>query len=146
MERLKYHMQNLVYFASIDKEFVIEEKDFIRQVGIRFGLDEEEISIIIDSKPISEPIIPESEVERYILFDDVLNLITIDRRIAEEEVFAARELAKRFGFNPEIADDIFNKMKRHIELGFDNNQISHSIKNSVFSLTNNIDSHGKHSM
>ena len=146
MERLKYHLQNLVYFASVDKEFVIEEKNFIRQVGMRFGLDDEEISIIVDSKPISEPKIPESEVERYILFDDVLNLITIDRKVTEDEVFAARKLAIQLGFNSEIANDILNKLKRHIELDFDSNQISHSIKNSVFSLTNNIDSHGKHSM
>jgi len=41
MESRKKHIQNLVYFALTDKHFDIAEKDFIRQVGKRFNLDDE---------------------------------------------------------------------------------------------------------
>lgn len=146
MEQRKKHLQTLVYFASVDKDFRTEEKDFIKQVGLRFNLNEEEINIIIDSKVTTEPTIPDLEVERYVLFDDLLNLIAVDKKITADEEKALRKIATKFGFTEQIADDILKKLKRHIELGFDSNQISHSIKNSVFSLINNINSYGKHSM
>jgi len=146
MERRKKHLQCLVYFAMADNNFAAEEKDFIRQVGKRLRLNDEEINIILDTKFVGEPQIPETEVERYILFDDIFNLIAVDKKITEEERTETRKIAQRLGFTIEIADNIIGKLNRHIELGFDNNQISHSVKNSVFSLTNNINSHGKYSL
>jgi len=80
------------------------------------------------------------------LFDDILNLIAIDKKITSEEEDEVKLIAEQLGFQPKMVDDIIVKLKRHIELGFDANQISHSLKNSIFSLTNNTLSHGKYSL
>jgi hypothetical protein len=83
----------------------------------------------------------------YILFDDILNLIAIDKKIEESEENEAKIIASKLGFPTNMFDDIIVKLKRHIELGFDVNQISHTIKNSVYSLTNKIiSSHDKYSL
>ena len=80
------------------------------------------------------------------MFDDILNLIAIDKKITSEEEDEVKLIAEQLGFQPKMVDDIIVKLKRHIELGFDANQISHSLKNSIFSLTNNTLSHGKYSL
>ncbi len=147
MDKRKKHIQNLVYFALADNNFDIAEKDFIKQVGKRLNIDENELNILLESKVIEQPEIPEDEVQRYILFDDILNLIVIDKKIEEQEESEIKKIAGKLGFPSNMVDDIIVKLKRHIELGFDANQISHSIKNSVFSLTNkNKLSHGKYSL
>lgn len=146
MEQRKKHLQCLLYFALLDKEFDASESNFIRQVGKRLQLSEEEIGIIISSKAKQQPELPEGEIQRYILFDDILNLVSIDGKITDKEEKEVKKVAEKLGFSGSMATDVIAKLKRHIELGFDSNQISHSIKNTLFSLTYNTNKNGKYSI
>jgi len=145
MEMKKRHLQSLMYFAHADNHAHPAELDFIRQVGKRLGLDDDEVNIIINSKIVAEVSLPHSEVQRYILFDDILNLIAIDKKITDAEEAGVKKVATALGFSAEMAEATLNKLKRHIELGFDTNQVSHAIKNTLFSFTFNLKSHEKYS-
>lgn len=136
MEKRKNHIQLLIHFAKVDNHFDERERQFIRQVGKRIELKDEEIETIMNSQINDKPPIPESEVQRYIIIDDLLNLVAIDKKITPEEENEVKSVAEEFGFPSSMVDEIIEKLKRHIELGFDTNQISHSVKNSVFSLNN----------
>ena len=92
----------------------------------------------MNSQIDDKPPVPESEVQRYIIIDDLLNLVAIDKKITPEEENEVKNVAEEFGFPSLMVDEIIKKLKRHIELGFDANQISHSVKNSVFSLNNKV--------
>lgn len=146
MEKREKHIQNLIYFAMSDKDFDVSEKDFIRQVGNRLGLSDEKLNSLIESAKGASLELPNNEVQRYILFDDILNLIAADKKITDAEEQEAMKLASVLGFPENMVHGVLLKIKRHIEQGYNANQLSNSIKNSVFTLTYNKASHDKYSI
>lgn len=108
----KRYLQILVYFAKSDNEPDKSELEFIRNVGRRIELEEAEIEEIIDSSPDWEPELPKSEVERFILFDDILDLIAADQKLTENEEAEARKIASKLGFMPAMVDEIFKNLRR----------------------------------
>ena len=146
MKNQKQHLENLVYFAWVDKDFDQKEKDYIMKVGLRLGLEANEVKKIIETPPISNFVLPDSEVLRYILFDDILNIICADKKITDEENNETIRIAKELGFDTSIADNLLTNLKKHIELGFDENFISNSLKQVSFLLTNNVLKNGNYSL
>lgn len=108
----KRYLQILVYFAKSDNSPDPAEIDFIREVGKRLELDEHETEEIINSDQQWEPELPKSEVERFILFDDILDLIAADQKLTEREEAEARKIAAKLGFMPNMVDEIFKNLRR----------------------------------
>ena len=73
MENEINHIRNLVYFGNSDNDFDEKEKEFIRDVGKRLGLDKATVENEINNKNNAVPPLPANEVLRYILLDDILN-------------------------------------------------------------------------
>ncbi len=119
----KQYLQILVYFAQADNDPDEIEIDFIRQVGIRIGLEDPEIDEIIESKPNWEPELPKSEVERFILFDDILDLIAVDSKLTEREEIEARKIAEKLGFLSSMVDEIFKNLRKRLTEGITLNKL-----------------------
>lgn len=113
----KRYLRILVYFAKSDNQPDLSEIELIRKVSQRLQLDEYEIQDIIDSNPQDEPELPKSEVERFILFDDILDLIAADGKLEENEILEARNIASKLGFLPSMVDEIFKNLRRLISDG-----------------------------
>jgi len=144
MKRKTDHIKCLVHFAQVDREFHEKEIAYIQKIGKRLGLTDDLVMECIREKGMNMPELPESEVLRYILFDDILNLLTIDGVIKPEEATEAKKVAQQLGFDPAMTDQIITKLKKHIELGDQQNEISLSIKNEVYRLSNNIQDHAEY--
>ncbi|MEQ3655684.1 MAG: hypothetical protein ABNH00_07455 [Dokdonia sp.] len=129
------HIKNLVHFAYIDNELHESEKKFIHHVGIRLGIEKNDIENELNSPPTSSPDLPTDEVLRFILLDDIINVITSDGIIQEQEVSECKKVAKDLGFEVSLVDTLLNKLLSHIENGFIENKTSLLIKSEVYKLT-----------
>jgi hypothetical protein len=125
MNKRRY-LQILVYFAKSDNEPDFAELEFIKQVGRRIELEEDEINEIIDSSPNWEPELPSSEVERFILFDDILDLIAADNKLTDQEENEARKIAQKLGFLPSMVDAIFKNLRQRLTDGITVNKLNNT--------------------
>ena len=129
------HIKNLVHFAYVDNHLHENEKAFIIKVGERLGLEKSIVDAEISNYSASTPQLPSNEILRFMLLDDILNLILADNNISEEEIKGCQKVATEFGFDIEIINSLVDKLKKHVENGFIENQASHFIKNELFNLT-----------
>lgn len=144
MENEINHIRNLVYFGNSDNDFDEKEKEFIRDVGKRLGLDKATVENEINNKNNAVPPLPANEVLRYILLDDILNLSIVDNIIKDEETLECKRIAKSFGFDEVVIDAIISKMNQHLDSGFSENNSSGLLKNELFKLTSENKSYGKY--
>ena len=68
--KLEY-IKCLVYFGYVDNDLHELEKEFIRNVGKRIGVDAKLIEQELNEKRKEEPKLPNSELMRFILLDDL---------------------------------------------------------------------------
>lgn len=120
----KRYLQILVYFARTDNHPDDSEINLIYHIGERIGLKKEEIEEIIDTDPQWEPELPKSEVERFILFDDILDLISADQKLTDREESEARKIAEKLGFLPSMVDEIFKNLRRQLNEGITINKLN----------------------
>ncbi len=138
------HIRNLVYFGHTDNNFDEKEKEFIRNVGHRLGIDKETTENEVNIKSDVAPPLPTNEVLRYILLDDILNLCIVDNVIKDEEIAECKRIARLFGFNEEVIDSIISILKKHLESGFEENNSSILLEKEFFKLTADNYSYGKY--
>jgi uncharacterized tellurite resistance protein B-like protein len=129
------HIKTLVHFAYVDKHLHEKEKKFIIKVGERLGLNIKTVEQLIQKKVPSMPPLPKDEVLRFVLLDDIFNLIVSDKIITEEEIKECKQVAEEFGFEENIVDPFITKLKSHIKDNFSDNQTTLFIKNEMFKLT-----------
>lgn len=129
------HIKNLVYFAYIDGELHESEKKFIQHVGERLSINGESVTEIINSGRPNEAIIPKDEVLRFILLDDIFNVITSDGIIHDQEMSECKKLASELGFENDVIETLISKLQNHIQNGFVENRTSQFIKNELYRLT-----------
>lgn len=130
----KQYLQILVFFAKADNEPDPSEIEFIREVGKRIALNEQEVEELLLTYPDWEPELPKSEVERFILFDDILDLIAVDAKLTDREESEARKLAQRLGFMPAMVDEIFKNLRRRLAEGTAINNLSADSNNKPKNL------------
>lgn len=139
------HIRNLVYLGQADHEFHVKEKDFIKKVGERLGLSKYEIDTELCSKIVERPPLPTDEVLRFILLDDLLNLMASDGKINDEEIDVCKKLAMELGFQSDMVISISEKIKKHLVEGFAENSTEILIKNELFKSTTKNNYHEKYS-
>jgi uncharacterized tellurite resistance protein B-like protein len=144
MNNPEKHLETLVHFARVDGKFNDEEKTFLRHIGKRLQLPDATIAEVLDAEASKVYNLPDNEVLRYILFDDILNLLVSDRLIDPVEIEEVRKLAVLLGFEASMADEILTSLERFLANGLNNLEISHEIKNSIFSITNKMMPHEKY--
>ena len=131
------HIRNLIHFAYADGHLHEKELELIKKVGTRLGLTESVIKEEIENKSNSVPPLPENEILRYILFEDMLQIIIADSKITDTEVAECKRFAEKMGFKTEMVDGLILKMKEHIENGFISNTNVEFLQSEMYNLTIN---------
>jgi len=129
------HIRNLVYLGQVDNYFHEKEKEFVRKVGERLGLDQNEIEKELNSTIDERPSLPTEEILRFILIDDLINLMAADGKIKDEEIDALKKTAQELGFESDMIISISEKIKKHVMDGFAENATQVLIKNELFKST-----------
>ncbi|MCO6496022.1 MAG: hypothetical protein J5I50_00010 [Chitinophagaceae bacterium] len=139
------YIRNLVYLGQADNDFHEKEMEFVKKVGERLGLSQNEIEKELNSKIDERPPLPTEEILGFILLDDLMNLMASDGRIMNEEIDACKKIAKELGFESEMIVSISEKIKKHIMEGFAENATQILIKNELFKSTTKNYYHEKYS-
>ncbi len=92
--------------AATDGALTETEKDFLSTVALSKGIGEEELNSILNSTEPMEITIPEDEEERIDQLAALIGMMMIDGSIYDEEFQFCAMIAKKYGFNPEIVNDI----------------------------------------
>lgn len=129
------HIRNLVYLGQVDNDFHEKEREFVRKVGKRLGLGQNEIEKELNSTIVERPPLPTEEILRFILIDDLVNLMAADGKIKDEEIEACKKTAQELGFESDMIISISEKIKKHLMDGFAENATQVLIKNELFKST-----------
>ena len=129
------HIRNLVYLGQADSNFHKKEIEFVKKVGERLGLSQNEIEKELNSAIDERPPLPTEEILSFILLDDLMNLMASDGKIMDEEIDACKKVAHELGFESEMIISISEKIKKHLTEGFAENETQVFIKNELFKST-----------
>jgi len=129
------HIRNLVYLAQSDRHFHKKEKEFVRKVAERLGLSSNETEEVLSPQEFEKPPLPSQEILRFILLDDLLNLMASDGKIKDEEIEICRNIAEAFDFHPDMIVALSEKIRNHLSEGFSENVTQVLIKNELFRST-----------
>ncbi len=131
------HIKNLIHFALADGHLHDKELELIKAVGRRMGLENSEIEKEILDKSSLVPPLPENEVLRFMLFEDLLQIILADLKITNEEIRECKRVAKEMGFEEKMVDNLINKMQEHLTNGFIKNTKVDFLESEMYNLTIN---------
>ena len=138
------HIKNLIHFALADGHLHNKELVLIKAVGRRIGLENSEIEKeILDISSLAPPL-PENEVLRFILFEDLLQIILADLKITNEEIRECKRVAKEMGFEEKMVDNLIGKMQEHLKNGFIKNTKVEFLESEMYNLTINKIDNGKY--
>ncbi|MFC1508870.1 hypothetical protein ACFL60_04170 [Candidatus Omnitrophota bacterium] len=99
-------IKTLSSLAAVDGTFDEAEKEFLGNVATKWGINEEELNSIVNSKETMDISIPEDEGKRIEEFATLLRMMMVDGKIYDEEFQFCSTIAEKFGFNPDIVNDI----------------------------------------
>jgi len=139
------HIRNLVYLGQVDSDFHEKEREFVKKVGERLGLSQNEIEKELNSTMDKRPPLPTEEILSFILLDDLMNLMASDGKIMDEEIEACKKIAQELGFESDMIITISEKIKKHLMDGFAENATQVLIKNELFKSTTKNYYHEKYS-
>ena len=99
-------MKTLSSLAAVDGTFDEAEKEFLGNVASMWGINEEELTIILNSKDAEKFSVPEDEGKRIEELATLIRMMMVDVKIYDEEFQFCSTIAEKFGFNPGIVNDI----------------------------------------
>lgn len=98
----KSHLKNLVALAKIDGHFHEKERDFLYEIGIKYGLKPRQIEIILNSDKEFDLEIPEGHEQRLGLLYDTVCMMLADGVIDDAEMEFCEHMFDRFDYNSEL--------------------------------------------
>ncbi len=134
MERKVEYIRVLIYLGRADAEFHEKEKEYIRKVGFRLGLNDEDLDKELSATTAEAFALPQEEVLRFTLLDDLINLMISDGKITEEEIKICEKIANELGFHTDAVGSIINSVKKYLIAGSVENEIHLFVKNELFKL------------
>ena len=94
------HVRNLISMAESDKTVNVAELTYIIWVSQKLGLSQGELEQLINEEN-TQFTAPFEQKERIKQFNELINLIFVDGKIAVEEIEYLSEIANQLGLNPE---------------------------------------------
>ena len=134
MERKVEYIRALIYLGRADAEFHEKEKEYIRKVGVRIGLSDQDLDRELSATANEAFALPQEEVLRFTLLDDLINLMISDGKITEEEIKICEKIANELGFHMDAVGSIINSVKKYLIAGYLENEIQLFVKNELFKL------------
>ena len=112
---LKSHMKNLLEIALVDGHFDVTEMDLLKKLAEKYDISEDEMTKIKDNPSTIEFEIPEDENEKFEQFYELVNMMTIDGNIFDEEMNLCVLIGKKFEYNNVL--DVIEIMIQDIKIG-----------------------------
>lgn len=117
------HIKNLVVLAYSDGTFDESERELIKDIGLRIGLKEKELDLIISRPEMIKFKPPTSFREKAEQFYDLVRIILADDKIHENELTMCRLTAVRLGFKRKAVDNVILDIKTYIEQGLSSEEV-----------------------
>ncbi len=109
----KSHMKNLLEMAMIDSHFDDHEYQLLKKLAKKHKVSEKELKNIQENPAEVKFELPEDDNEKFEQFYELIQMMTIDEKIYEEEVNLCIIFAKKFGYSnqPGLVDAITQNIK-----------------------------------
>ncbi|MCZ6693613.1 MAG: hypothetical protein O6939_06895 [Bacteroidetes bacterium] len=110
---LKSHMKNLLEIALVDEHFDETEMDLLKKLAQKYNISEDELGKIQDNPSTIEFQIPEDDNEKFEQFYELVNMMTIDGKILDEEMNLCVLIGKKFEYNNvrDVIDTLIQDIK-----------------------------------
>lgn len=114
----KSHMKNLFEMAMVDSHFDDSEYQLLAKLASKYKVSEKELNKIKDDPDKVNFELPKDEAEKFEQFYELVQMMTIDEKMFDEELNLCKIFAKKFGYKngQEIIDIIVENIKN--ELGW----------------------------
>ncbi len=97
----KSHLKNLVDIAGADGNIDVKERNLIRNIGMKMGLQETDILCILsDPASVKKNVVPRTLDKRLSNLIDLTAMVIIDGRVTEDEKTCCKEAATSMDFPP----------------------------------------------
>lgn len=103
---IEYQISILVHLSKVDKVVAQEEYDWIVQVAKRKGLNNEEVTKIIDNPKPIPPLRTFPLDERFEYLINVIQLMKVDGKIHQKEIAFCEKLAVKLGYKPGVVSNL----------------------------------------
>jgi len=130
--KLKSHFINLYLVALSDGNFEEKELETILKIGEEKGLSKTEFEQIILNPTSVEFHYPETFIEKIEFLFDFTRVIMADEKIDDEEKFTFFKFCKKFGFEENESNELFDWLKDLVD-----KKINHAdLQNEISKLLN----------
>ena len=111
----KSHMKNLLEMAMVDSHLDDTEFDLLKKLAKKHKVSEKELNEIQADPDKIEFELPEDDNEKFEQFYELVNMMTVDERVFEEEKNLCRIFAKKFGYTKPW--DLVDAVEQNIQNG-----------------------------
>ena len=129
---LKKKLNILVRLASVDGAFVPKEKQFIREICERHGLDRKAVEeVMANPEPIGSlgAISYQTNVQ---YLTEILLLMLVDGKVLQSEVLFCEDMGLRLGYTKKSIDALISRIRIDMEID------ETKLKRLVLELPNNL--------
>lgn len=109
----KSHMKNLLEMAMVDSHLDDTEMDLLKQLAKKHKVSEKELAQIQSEPEKIKFELPDDESEKFEQFYELVNMMTIDEKIFDEEKNLCRIFAKKFGYR--VPWDLVDAVSQNIQ-------------------------------
>ena len=102
------YLKNLVILALSDGSLDKEERELIFNIGYANGLNETQITPLLESHKKEEMFLPETAANQMALLYDLMRVIYADGHTKPEEINCLKEFIISFNLRPEIVDHLID--------------------------------------
>lgn len=129
-QKMKNHVVNLYMIALSDGHFAPEELETILKIGEEKGFTKEDFEKMI-AQPGIEFHIPEEFMEKVKLLYDFVKVILSDEKIEDEEVHSFMRFCKKFGFEEEQSNALFEWLVELAKQDLPTEELEKEIKKQI---------------
>ncbi|MFC1692001.1 hypothetical protein ACFL1R_00675 [Candidatus Latescibacterota bacterium] len=105
-EQKRSFIKILSSLAAVDNDFNINEKALLMEVAEEWGISGNELDDIVNNSEMPKIEVPQNEKDRIEELAALIGMMMIDRKIYEEEFQLCSLVAMKFGFKPDIVNNI----------------------------------------
>jgi len=113
----KSHFKNLLAVAMADGNLENVEFNYIMHLAHKCYMSEAEVKRVIDSPQQINFVIPTTNREKFDQLYDLVTVMMVDGEIDPREMRLCKTIAMRFGFNPQIVDELIKGVMVNILKG-----------------------------
>ena len=113
----KSHIKNLLEIAIVDGHFDTTEEDLLAKLAKRHSVSKKQLEQIRNN-PSEIPFeVPKDPKVKFNQLFELVHMMVVDKYIDSDETKLCGMFAKKFGYNPEKADELVDALAKNIQNG-----------------------------